>query len=197
MRGPLFTLVRSATKCAWAIRDDVPSDVAEEIAALARQEPPIGDLRVAPVHAGEYLASSGGQLGFNGPAFTFPDRLPPTSGIVQVEDERQLQRNFRGWERGEIGAGRAPVMAVIEDGYPVSICFCGRRSDNAASAGLETAEGFRGRGFGPRVTAAWAVAIRATGRVPLYSAAWSNAPSLAVTRKLGLIAHASFWSVSE
>jgi len=53
-------------------------------------------------------------------------------------------------------------------------CFCARRSDAAAEAGLETAEAFRGRGFGPRVTAAWAWAIRATGRIPLYSTAWTN-----------------------
>jgi predicted GNAT family acetyltransferase len=123
--------------------------------------------------------------------------LPPTWGIVRIDDERALQRNFRGWQLGEIGAGRAPVMAVIEEGYPVSICFCARSSDNAAAAGLATAEGFRGRGFGVRVTAAWALEIRASGRVPLYSAAWTNAASLAVTRKLGLTPYASFWSVSD
>lgn len=201
--GPLFTIVRSATQCAWAIRDDVPSEVAEKMAALAAEEPPIGDLRAAPVHADEYVALSGGQPGFNGPAFTFPDTftfpetVSATLGVVQVDDERYLQRNFRGWELGEIGAGRAPVMAVIQDGYPVSICFCARRSESAAAAGLETAEAFRGRGFGSRVTAAWAVALRATGRVPLYGAAWTNAPSLAVTRKLGLTPYASEWSVSE
>jgi hypothetical protein len=201
--GPLFIIVRSATQCAWAIRHDVPSDVAEKMAALAAEESPIHDLRAAPMHADEYVALSGGQLGFSGPAFTFPERSPlpqtlsASVGVVQVDDERYLQRNFRGWELGEIGAGRAPVMAVIEDGYPVSICFCARRSESAAAAGLETAEAFRGRGFGSRVTAAWALAIRATGRVPLYSAAWTNAPSLAVARKLGLTPHASEWSVSE
>jgi hypothetical protein len=196
-RGPLFAIIRSAAQCAWAIRDDIPSAVAEEMAALAAEEPPTRDFRAAPVHADRYVALSGGQPGFHGPAFTFPDTLSLPAGLVQVEDERYLQRHFRGWELGEIGAGRAPVLAVIEDGYPVSICFCARRSEKAAAAGLETAEAFRGRGYAPRVTAAWALAIRATGRVPLYSAAWSNPASLAVTRKLGLTPHASFWSVSE
>src|SRR5690606_292379 len=123
----------------------------------------------------------------------FPEALARTAHVVPIHDERQLQRNFRGWQLGEISAGRAPVLAVIEDEFPVSICFCARRSDTAAAAGLETGEAYRGRGFGPRVTAAWALAVRATGRVPLYSAAWSNEPSLAVARKLGLTAHASFW----
>jgi predicted GNAT family acetyltransferase len=96
-----------------------------------------------------------------------------------------------------MAAGRSPALAVVEGGYPVSICFCARRSEAAAAAGLETAEAYRGRGLGARVTAAWALAIRATGRVPLYGAAWANDPSRAVARKLGLTACASFWSVSD
>jgi len=171
--------------------------MAEQIAVLARQEPPARDLRAAPQYAAEYLSLTGGQPGFAGPAFIFPDSLSSPAGVVPVADERWLQHNFRGWELGEIAAGRAPVLAVVEDGLPVSICFCARRSDTAATAGLETAATFRGRGFGPRVVAAWALAVRASGSVPLYSAAWSNQPSLAVTRKLGLTAHASFWSVAE
>ncbi len=114
-----------------------------------------------------------------------------------VEDERLLERHFRGWVPGEIAAGRSPVLAIVEAGYPVSVCFCARRSEVAAEAGLETAEAFRGRGFGSRVTAAWALAVRATGRVPLYSTSWTNEASLAVARKLGLAAYASTWSLSD
>ena len=195
--GPLFTIIRSSTENAWAIRDDVPEELAQQIGVLARREPPACDLRAAPVYATEYLSLTGGQPGFAGPAFVFPETLSAVAGVVPVQDERWLQRNFRGWQLGEISEGRAPVLAVIEGGLPVSICFCARRSATAAAAGLETTAMFRGRGLGPRVTAAWAVAVRAGGRVPLYSAAWANEPSLAVARKLGLTAHASFWSVGE
>jgi len=195
--GPLLTIIRSSTETAWAVHKDVPEEQAEQIAVLARQEPAVRELRAAPVYAAEYLALTKGRPGFAGPALTFPETLAPAGEVVAVEDERWLERHFGGWQLGEISAGRAPVLAVIENGVPVSICFCARRSDATAAAGLETAEGFRGRGFGPRVTAAWAMAVRAVGRVPLYSAAWSNAASLAVARKLGLTAHASFWSTSE
>ena len=136
----------------------------------------------------------------SGPAFTFPDTLvQPTdmTDIVVVEDERLLERNFRGWITGEIAAGRSPALAIVEDGYPVSVCFCARRSDRAAEAGLETTEAFRGRGFGPRVAAAWALAIRATGRVPLYSTEWTNGASLSVARKLSLIPYANTWNLSD
>lgn len=195
--GPLFVIVRSAEACAWAVRDDVPSDVADAIAALASAEPVTPDLRMPPVHAEEYLALSGGRLGFRGPAFSFPEPLPEAEGIVLVEDEAALSRHFSGFAPGEIAAGRGPMLAVLEQGHPVSICFCARRAEGAAAAGLETAEPYRGRGHGPRVTAAWARAVRETGRVPLYSAAWTNAASLAVARKLRLVPHASFWSVVD
>ena len=84
----------------------------------------------------------------------------------------------------------------VEDGHAVSVCFCARKSNVAAEAGLETAIEFRGRGLAPRVVSAWALAVRETGRIPLYSTSWSNDASLAVARKLGLMAYASSWSIS-
>jgi hypothetical protein len=196
-RGPRFCLIRSATRCAWGIHRDVSDDVAEELAALAREEPPSVDLRAGPLHAERYQALCGGKPDFAGPAFTFPDALPRSEGVVLIENERLLQHHFSGWQPGEIAAGRGPVMALLDGGHPVSICFCARRTEAAAAAGLETAAAYRGRGYGPRVTAAWAAAVRATGRVALYGADWTNASSLAVARKLGLIAYASFWSIAD
>ena len=206
--GPLFCLARSAARCTWAVRADLPKNIAAEIDGLAREERPVQDLRDAPVHAQRYVSLLGPQTpsGYPagakisqsaGPAFTFPDGVAESTNVVLVEDERLLQHNFRGWVPGEIAAGRWPVTAIIMDGYPVSICFSARCSDAAAEAGVETAEAFRGRGFGSRVTAAWALAIRASGRTPLYSTSWTNSPSLGVARKLGLMAYASTWSLSD
>jgi hypothetical protein len=94
-------------------------------------------------------------------------------------------------------AGAAPMMAVVVDGHAVSACFCARRSIGAAEAGLETALAFRGRGHAARVTTAWAGAVRASGRTPLYSTSWTNASSLAVARKLGLRIYAMNWSIER
>lgn len=207
-RGPLFTLVRSATSCAWTVRADVPKDLASELDRLARDEPPALDLRDAPVHAKRYVSLLGGRIASSqlpvtkthrsdGPAFEFPDSLAQSADVVVVEDERLLEHNFRGWVPGEIAAGRSPVLAIVESDYPVSICFCARRSEVAAEAGLDTAEAYRGRGYGPRVAAAWALAIRTSGRIPLYSTSWTNHASLAVARKLNLMAYASDWSLSD
>jgi hypothetical protein len=190
------------------VRADVPEDIANELEGLAREEPPVLNARDAPVHADRYMSLVRDHIGSEqqdqerirqsaGPAFTFPDAITPPADVVVVDDEQLLQHNFRGWVAGEIAAGRLPVIAVPKDGVPVSICFCARRSDLAAEAGVETAEAFRGLGLGPRVTAAWALAIRAEGRIPLYSTSWTNSASLSVARKLGLIAYASGWSISD
>jgi hypothetical protein len=205
-RGPLLSIVRSVTRCAWAIRADVPDDIASKIDCLAQEEPPARDFRDIPIHTVRYTSllsrfHSGKEAGAiqqsAGPAFEFPDDIAQPNDVALVEDERLLHQNFRGWMVGEIAAGRKPLMAVFHDGYPVSICFSARSSDIAAEAGVETAEGLRGHGFAPRVTAAWALAIRASGRTPLYSTSWTNRASLAVARKLGLIIYANGWSLSD
>lgn len=203
-RGPVFFLVRSLTACAWAVRADVPRAVATELEALARHEPPATNLHAPPVHAGQYTALVAAAYQArspiresSGPAFRFPDSIAAPAQIELVEDEKLLERNFRGWVPGEIAAGRSPVLALMQEGYPVSICFSARRSVVAAEAGVDTADAYRGRGFGARVVAAWALAIRASGRIPLYSTSWSNAASLALAHKLRLVPYASDWSLFD
>ena len=191
--GPLFALIRGRTSCAWAVRADVPQEIAEELDRLAREEPTVADFRDAPVHAERYRALAGGEV-YSGPAFAFPETVEEPDATVLLDEVRLLARHFSGWTAAEI-PGRSPVVAVVEDGHAVSVCFCARRSDTAAEAGLETAAEYRGRWLGPQVAAAWALAVRASGRIPLYSTSWSNAASLSVARKLGLVAYASGWSL--
>lgn len=193
--GPMFALIRGTSNCAWAVRADLPQELADELGRLARAEPPATDLQGNPVHAERYRALAGGEL-YAGPAFTFPEEIAPSTDTVLVGPVQLLARYFPGWTSAEI-EGRSPVVALVEDGDAVSVCFCARRSGAAAEAGLETAAAFRGRGLGPHVTAAWALAVRASGRVPLYSTSWSNGASLSVARTLGLIPYASTWSLLQ
>jgi hypothetical protein len=200
--GPLFSLIRGAFGCAWAIRADVPDDIATAMDNLAQQEPPVANFHDAPVHAERYVSLMSRVPAVTsrqsaGPAFEFPAAIAQPADIVLVEDERLLHHNFRGWIAGEIASGRAPVTAVVKESRPVSICFCARSSETAAEAGVETAEAFRGFGFAPRVTAAWALVVRASGRIPLYSTSWNNSASLAVARKLCLKMYAVDWSLSD
>ena len=153
----------------------------------------MADFRGVPVHAEQYRTLAGGEV-YAGPAFTIPKTVEQPDATAHVNALPLLARHFSGWTVTEIPE-RSPIVAVVVDGHAVSVCFCARRSERAAEAGLETAEAFRGRGFGPQVTAAWALAVRASGRVPLYSTSWENGASLAVARKLGLVAYACGWSL--
>jgi hypothetical protein len=191
-RAPALALVRGAAGSAWAVRDDVDDEVAAELARLGATEP--AEWRAPPVHAARYRALLGGDV-VAGPVFGFPDGFAQAGDVVEIADEAALARHFHGWVPGEIADGRAPVMAIVEGGAPVSVCFCARRADDAAEAGVETAPGFRGRGLAGRVTLAWAREMRAAGRVPIYSTSWENAASLAVARKLGLVQVATSWQI--
>ena len=193
-RGPAFILVRGRSACAWAIHRAVESSIAGELDRLARDEPPISDLRTPPVHADRYVSLVRGELSA-GPAFTFPETLPTPGETETIDDLWQLEASFTGWAADEI-PDASPIVGVMVDGRAVSVCFCARRADFAAEAGLETAPAFRGRGLAPRVAAAWALAMRASGRTPLYSTSWTNDASLAVARKLGLIPYAATWSLA-
>jgi len=169
-----------------------------ELERLATDEPISDDLRTEPRHIHGFLAAlraeSGGtssEWKHTGPAYRFPDELPPIAPTVTRMTRTDLHllrlmnwdldRTAQDFERYE------PFMAVIEDDAAVSLCHSARLTDHAAEAGVETLEAYRGRGYASVVAAGWAHAIRATGRIPLYSTSWDNLASQAVARRLRLV----------
>jgi hypothetical protein len=193
-RGPAFMIVRGASACAWAVRAGVPEPVALELNRWSSQEQPSAAWERPLVHTERYTALLGVRIR-SGPAFEFPEHLESVGETFVVESEAELNHHFSGWIPGEIDAGRGPVVAIREEEYAVSVCFCARRSGAAAEAGIETAALFRGRGYAARVAIAWARRIRAEGLIPLYSTDWSNHASLAVARKLKLVPFATDFSI--
>jgi hypothetical protein len=192
-RGPEFVLIRRADSCAWALGSGIGDEQAREITRLALDEHPTSDFRRPPKHIEEYMKIVGGEFD-TGPAFEFPERMPLFEEAALIEDVERLLGSFNGWTADEL-PGRSPIMAIVEDDVPISICFCARVSELVAEAGVETAPEYRGRGKAGLATAAWATAIQASGRTPIYSTSWSNGPSLAVARKLGLVPCASYWNL--
>jgi hypothetical protein len=182
--APRFTLIRTASGCAWAVRADVDDAVAARVTALAAEETPMRNVRDESRH--EYASLLGGVVE-GGPTFEFPGALPAARGTVTIDTIERLTRHFLGWRADEVYE-RQPIIAICDGDYAVSVCFCARRSATAAEAGLATAEAYRGRGYAARVTAAWAEAVRASGRAPIYSTSWANVASLAVAHKLRLVA---------
>jgi len=122
-----------------------------------------------------------------GPAYRFPTSIAPICSVIRLTDaSRVLARETFPWLYDEI-ADWQPCYAVVDGGAAVSVCYISRLGANAAEAGVDTLPDFRGRGYATAVTAAWGMAVRESGRIPIYSTGWENRPSQGVARRLGLI----------
>lgn len=192
--APRFFLGRTRVGNLWRVRHDLPEATVLRLHALAAAEPVREDLRAEPHNMAAFLEALREDQEvhsvWSGPAYRFPGTLlAPAAQVTRITranlhllrrmnwSQAALARDFERWE---------PMMAVIEGGAAVSLCFSSRLTERAAEAGVETLDGYRGRGYAPSVVTAWAHAIRATGRVPLYSTSWDNHASQTVARKLGL-----------
>jgi hypothetical protein len=190
--APRLYLGRTTAGNVWRFRHDLPDDIVHGLEASLRAEPIAADLSQPPacLEALQTVLAQHAALTETslGPAWRFPDPLsPPRHAAVRITPENDaILRHARPRLAADLPWSQ-PCLAIVRDGHLASICFSSRNTPTAAEAGLETLETFRGRGFATAVTAAWAHAVRAEGRIPLYSTAWDNLASRAVARKLGLI----------
>ena len=76
------------------------------------------------------------------------------------------------------------VIAI--DGKVVAWARTDQETDRAAEVSIETDIAYRRRGFARQVTASWAAAMLAAGKVAYYSHLQDNAGSRAVAESLGL-----------
>ena len=190
--APRFIFGRTRQGNLWRVRHDVPEEIARRLEELAAAEPVGDDLETPPVHLAamrEALGLAGAPVAEYELAYRFPDEIPELADATRITHENlpllrrmvsDLADAREGLEHGDI------CTAMVVDGAAVSMCFCARLTDRAAEAGVETLAAYRGRGYAPAVVAAWARAVRESGRIPLYSTSWDNIASQAVARKLGL-----------
>ena len=192
--APRFFLARSKDGNLWRCRDDVSAATTRELEDLAATEPVGDDVRAAPRNLHAFLSAlevdhTTVAVG-SGPAYRFRAELPQPANVTRIARPDvyllrpmswNLEETARRFERYE------PFIAVVEDGVAVALCHSARLTERAAEAGVETLEAYRGRGYASAVVAAWAHAIRASGRIPLYSTSWDNHASQAVARRLGLV----------
>jgi RimJ/RimL family protein N-acetyltransferase len=192
--APRFFLARTGAGNIWRTRYDLPARLAAALERLAADEPVVNQPDRLPLHMAEYVDLLGQHEPiteiYAGPAYHLP-ALDPAAGTVTITPQNVdlLQAHFP-YTRSSL-AERAPVEAVVDDGEAVAVCFCARITAQVAEAGVYTIDGYRGRGYAAETVRAWAAAIRATGRLPLYSTAWENTASQAVAAKLGAVFYAS------
>jgi RimJ/RimL family protein N-acetyltransferase len=190
VRAPRFFLGRTRSGNLWRFRDDLPTSLIRGLDALAAAEPVMPDPSREPASLSQFreLLHEHEEIRHTsvGPAYSFPEELSLPPQIVRIGDEHShlLGEEF-AWLRTERAACE-PAVAVVIDGHVVSVGFSSRMTGRAAEAGVNTLEAFRGRGYASRVVAAWAIAVREMGRVPLYSTSWGNLASQGVARRVGL-----------
>jgi RimJ/RimL family protein N-acetyltransferase len=185
--APRVFLGRTAEGNVWRFRRDLQVALVRELEAILESEPMGGDLPQRPATFDRLCSALSVHEPISniwqGPAWYVPSTVQPTASIdvVAVTDDALLETSFPN------GPYREPCFAVVSDGVAVAVCESARTSEHAAEAGVATADAFRGRGYASAAVAAWARAVRASGRVPLYSTSWDNIASQAVARRLGLV----------
>jgi RimJ/RimL family protein N-acetyltransferase len=195
--APRFFLVRTTSGNLWRTRYDLPEEIATELERLAADELVIsdpGELSEPPYHLVEYtvLLKQHAPLSStdSGPAYFLPELdlpNPISAGTVAVtpSNANLLAAHYPYTMKKH--AELAPVVVRVMDGVAVAVCCSARITAQVAEAGVHTVEAYRGRGYAVEVVRGWAAAVRATGRLPLYSTSWENTASQAVAAKLGAI----------
>jgi hypothetical protein len=197
--APRFFLGRTRMGNIWRVRHDVPEATARRLNALAEAEAVRDDLRAEPQSMGAILdalkADDDVRSVVAGPAYRFPTALAPAAGVTRITRANLHLLRLLDWDLDALAAGELegwePMLALVEGDVAVSLCFSARLTGRVAEAGVNTLASHRGRGYALRVVTAWAHAIRASGRIPLYSTSWANDASQTVARKLGLVQYGS------
>ena len=189
--APRLFLGRSTGGNLWRYRDDVPDDLTAALEPLLAREPVPERFDGLPAVQTELVAALAEHRPiaevYSGPAWRLPNDLPLArrAVVVSAADARTLQSHYP--TLAENLSVMSPCAAVVERGVAVCVCFSARISPHVVEAGLDTIAAARGRGYGPDAVAAWAAAVRETGRIPLYSTSWDNLASRRVAEKVGAV----------
>lgn len=172
-------------------RHDLPDNVIAQLKEVAAAEPmPVNSQKI-PRNRRQFedILQSHAPIAriWIGPAYRFPEHITPPTNVVRLSRENVgLLRGDFAEIASELNSSH-PYLAIIEDSQAVSICQSVRLSSHAHEAGVDTLIGYRQRGYATSVVAAWALAVRALNRMPLYSTSWENIASQRVAQRLGLV----------
>ncbi len=172
-------------------RHDLPDNVVTQLKEVAATKPmPMNSQKIPSIHRQfkEILQSHAPiERVWIGPAYRFPEQIALPTNVVRLSRANAdvLKGDFAEMV-SELNSSQ-PCLAVVEDSQTVSICRSVRLSSRAHEAGVDTLTGYRRRGYATSVVAAWALAVRALNRIPLYSTSWDNVASKGVARRLGLV----------
>jgi len=164
-------------------RNDVLNDVIRDIVNIMDREDPTEQLAkvISVLEKDKEISRI-----WMGPAYAFHeiDTDYANATLVTEDNKSCLAHGFSSL-LSELEF-RKPCYMVMENDIAVSVCFSARISDKAAEAGIETLEGYRGKGYAIRAASSWAQAICQSQRIPIYSTSWDNYSSQSVANRLRL-----------
>ncbi len=197
---PRVHLVRTTAGNRWWFGAQLAPTVVDPLERLLSAEPTVADLEALPPRIDEVEALLATDVpstrSYRGPAFVFPETIAAASGVElveQVESDPRFVEPF-AWVRDNQESDH-PIAVRFVDGVAAAVCHSARDGASAYEAGVDTAEPYRKQGHASAVVAEWARAVRARGRIPMYSTAWTNSASRGVARRLGLVMYAEDWNL--
>ena len=184
-------------------RYDIDPHVCAEIETLIRNEPPLIDVREAPVHREDYLGLLGGLSEVvsvrSGLLWTFPESVEYSSESPLIHSETaEGERLFeRLRQEGTPKAMRDVGFKDVDEFWPpwcialhedeiASIAFAARRGPSAAEVGVTTVPHLRRRGYATAATACWSRIPSLHGLPRFYSTDRDNTSSRHVAERLQL-----------
>lgn len=188
--APRFFFGYTNESSIYRFRHDLPDNVVAQLKEVAAESIPMNSQKIPKNHRQfKNILQSHAPIErvWVGPAYRFPEHITLPTHTVQLSRENVglLKGNFAEMV-SELNNSQ-PYLAIIENSRAVSICRSVRVSSRAHEAGVDTLVGYRRRGYATSVVAAWALAVRALNRIPLYSTSWDNVVSQGVARRLGLV----------
>ena len=187
--APRFWLGRTRAGAIWRFRADLPAALCAQLTALCQTEATTDPPEQLPTHAAAYrrlLAEHAPVLRSSaGPTYWLADapRIHGAAVAISAANSHLLAHGLDEWIPDV--PHQQPFLVAVADGQAVAVCTSVRITDQAHAAGVETIPAYRGQGYAGHAVAAWARAVMALGRIPLYSTSWDNGASQRVAAKVG------------
>lgn len=155
-------------------RNDVPKNVRNQISSLSIEEVLAEREKIQSILDEHFPCTEVGSF----ETYVFED-FPDGNAIMDVDMIDQTSA------LGKASSTR-PAFAMSKQGKSISSCISVRQNDDSAECYTHTEEGFRRRGLGRKVTAAWGRWQLLHGRIPFYSHASDNVASRALAESSNL-----------
>ncbi len=130
-----------------------------------------------------------------GPAFYVPESSVAVGDAVRITSSNRESLRPHFLHTYSHLEELSPCAATLVGGVGVATCRTVRKNEGAAEAGVDTIDEYRRQGHGSSAVSKWAELTWELGIIPCYSTGWSNAASLGLAQRMGMIQYANDYEV--